>query len=115
MSRRGRTTWEKLDPSKRRVPFDGNGRMVSAPEWGMRLSWELATPFQATLRFDHWNRMRGSGVNAAFVDDRTGREYVVFLRDLEDLLRRRVIAKGAVRGTWTYVKRGRCYGVREST
>lgn len=99
----------------RNVPIDWRGHLVCDPEFGTIVRWERNSVFQAEMRLvdfrrvgnsTHavWERMGGSALDGATYD--------MFSVDLLKLLQTATVVKGRVTGSWTFCKRGRCYGIQ---
>ena len=66
--------------------------------------------FKETLTYIGYSRGRSSAV--FLFKDSTGAKYQMFMTDMDDMLRSKDIVDGKITGTWTYVKRGRNFGIR---
>ena len=66
--------------------------------------------FEDTLTFEGYSRGRSSAV-FNFTDS-NGDTYQMFMTDIDDLLREKDIINRQVKGTWTFCKRGRNYGIK---
>jgi hypothetical protein len=67
--------------------------------------------FDGVLVFEGYSR----GRSAAYFNFRnrdTGAQYSMFLTDMEDILKHRIIALGMIGGRWGFVKRGGNYGIQ---
>ncbi|MBB5167106.1 hypothetical protein [Mycobacterium sp. AZCC_0083] len=104
------------------VPFDLDGNMISYPMIGWekyvdysgnerqrRVFTGIAPmePFSGTLRIIGHERGQ-SAARFNLRDDETGTEYVMFMKDVVDML---VAQEISFTATWTPVKRGQNYGL----
>lgn len=95
------------------IPYDSAGNQLHYPEvwtWtdGKRgeVVWRDNNPFKTTLSYDSYSR----GRSAAYFDfkDPNGKTVVVFMKDFEAMVPH--MSKGAVTGTFKFIKRGMNYG-----
>ena len=98
-------TWD------RKAPFSADGSLlnyVSPSDRGAQ--WRDAdTPVELTLTFQEFQRGR-SAANAIWKDVQ-GRQYSMFLIDLQALILTGVPTK-SVTGKWVFAKRGQDYGIK---
>lgn len=115
------------------VPFDRKGNMldysyhgISEEEkeickeskrvehfWGDGTLREVFVPnyeFEDVLTFESFSR-GCSSVKAHFVSDNTGLKYEMFISDFADVLKSDCIANCRIKGKFTFVKKGKNYGV----
>lgn len=97
---------------KGKIPFNKLGHLLDYPgAHHGEVTWRSNEPFDAKLVFQCFKRGR-SAARAIFLDG-DGRRLVVFLADLEQILKSGALVKfGVIRGTWCYCKRGENYGVQ---
>lgn len=79
-----------------------------------RYNWVDNHEFEAELYIKGLKRGGGSASNFVLLDEeRKGREYYIFARDLLDVLQNREVDNGAIqRSNWTFIKRGTKFGIR---
>ncbi|MGH7238777.1 MAG: hypothetical protein ACREHG_01795 [Candidatus Saccharimonadales bacterium] len=98
-----------------KAPFDLKGNLMSFPEpiyANERLNqpdWRDVGTFEETLEYVDYTRGRSS-VNFIWRDVRSGREYPMFVTDLDSIMTN--ICVGRLRATWEIGKRGMNYGIR---
>lgn len=78
------------------------------------VDWYPNEPFEATLRFDGFERGR-SAAKAWWVSENTGTYYPMFLMDLDTLLRSGTIVDGRITGRFMARKQGANYGLLRVT
>lgn len=108
------------------VPFDELGNQLAYPISSWRRipdhpkansqGWvtlgcvmEQNFEFDATLEFEEISTGR-SAVRFHFVDVNTGKKYVMFLTDAQDIIKK--LEKGKISGRWTFCKKGANFGVK---
>ena len=109
-------------PGNYEIPFDSKGNLLHYPENEydypknggdprvIEPTWKGNFVFEDTLRLLHTMRGR-SAAYFYFESQTTGKKYPMFLKDFEEVMKVKVINKGVVSGTWTFVKRGQNYGL----
>ncbi len=95
----------------RKAPFSTDGSLLSYAYPEQRdVAWRDAdTPVLLSLTFQKFERGR-SAANAIWKDDK-GRQYSMFLIDLQALILTGVPTK-TVAGKWVFVKSGQNYGIK---
>lgn len=92
------------------IPFDKNGDQLhwADQRYDHGVAWKPNEEFSDALRFDSYGR----GQSAAYFIFRNanGQSRIMFMTDLSDAMPH--IVRGILTGTFTYVKRGRNFGVR---
>jgi hypothetical protein len=95
------------------IPFDKKGNQLHYIDmWEVRHNGASMYPnfeFDDTLEFIGFQRGR-SAAYATFKRSTIGTEVTMFLRDLEDAMP--FMAAGAIRGRFTFCKRGMNYGCK---
>lgn len=71
---------------------------------------EAPRVFESTMRIAGCRRGR-SAAGFALVNESTGAEHYMFMKDAVDMLQRATVSKGLVCGTWSHRKRGDNYGI----
>jgi hypothetical protein len=100
--------WEE---SKRGQPSIFKGTLLDYVYYDKDIfDWEENKVFNDTLTYIDYGRGRSS-VTFYFkgIDDA---QYPMFLTDMSSLLLNKDIIDGKVTGTWTFVKRGKNYGIK---
>jgi len=114
---------------KIQVPFSVNAFQHYPNKWsGEKIYWTVENPvFSGRLRFDSIER----GQSAAYFHvtvlsaspssvptedgvaiELLGTQVAMFMTDILDVLKSKLIQNGEVSGTWTFQKRGQNYGLR---
>jgi hypothetical protein len=95
------------------IPFSDRGQLQYANSYVEKFTdgfrWVDNHEFDATLTFEGYYRGRSAG-GFRFKDNLY--TYYMFMTDIDDLLKTKVIDKGVVSGKWTFVKRGMNYGIK---
>jgi len=90
------------------IPFDKDGHLLSFPY--NPHEWRDNYVFEGTLKYRTYYRGRSSAT--IDFEDSDGRTYEMFMSDFNDLM----LAKGfngqEVTGKWTFVKKGKNYGIK---
>ena len=92
-----------------KIPFDKNGQQPYPWEYAEGFRWVDNHGFDATLTFDGYYRGRSAG-GFRFKDNLY--TYYMFMKDIDQLIKGRVLEYGKVTGTWTFIKRGMNYGIK---
>jgi hypothetical protein len=97
------------------IPFMADG---SVPHYyagyGVQnnVTWRDPTyTFDGVLEFQGYERGR-SAAYFIFKNKETGAKYTMFLTDMEEILKHRIIAMGMIGGRWGFIKRGGNYGIQ---
>ena len=102
----------ELDDSERERVYNGE-KVVSQGMYDMHdkreVVWKPNKEVKLTLHYTSYNRNRSSVI--FYWEDEKGREYPMFVRDIDELLKQN-IGTSSVRAIWTYVKRGQNYGIK---
>lgn len=86
------------------------GCLMGYPEEWQGIEWRQNFTFCEALTFDRFERGR-SAAHAIFKAG-DGREFQMFLTDLETALKDLAVFRGKIEGvTWTFTKRGKNYGI----
>lgn len=97
------------------IPFDADGNQMTyctgydVAHYGA--TWQPNLEFVATLRYVTFERGR-SAAHLYFEDVETDKQYVMFLIELDDILKHNAMHGNCVTGRWTFTKRGQNYGVK---
>ena len=92
------------------IPFDSNGNQLHYPASYGTIAWADNCSFSDSLKIDRLI----SGHSAKYynaVSTVTKKKFTIFARDLIDIVQHAEIKDGIMTGTWTFVKRGRYFGV----
>lgn len=96
------------------VPFDGKGNQLSYPDtWAMKNggTWRRNAPFQANMKVIEIRR--GRSAMQYILEDDVGHQYIMFPKDMLNLLQQFGIVMGKATPTvWAFIKRGSNYGVQ---
>lgn len=76
-----------------------------------RWIWKENYVFEDELKFKGFYR-GCSSAGAKFISLKDGKEYNVFLKDLEQIITAKDLCSGVISGQFTFVKRGSNYGIR---
>lgn len=79
-------------------------------QYGRKIYWKPNVEFEARLTFNGFERGR-SAAHAIFTDDGSNTQYQMFLKDFADMFEYGVAGK-YIYGKFTFVKRGKNYGIR---
>lgn len=66
--------------------------------------------FAATLQFTGYGRGRSAAT--FYFTDEHGREYPMFLSEINVVLKSKTITNGVVSGTWTFCKKGQNFSIK---
>lgn len=104
-----------------KAPFDASGNLLHYPQtryhynretgerWEEGPEWREVVPFPAVLKYEGFARGRSA---AYFLwKDADGRQYPMFLADMDTFLKREY-ANGPTMAMWIVCKRGANYGIR---
>ncbi len=99
-----------------KVPFSSDGSLFhycsAKEENSPGVQWrDSEIVFDAVLHFQGYCRGR-SAAYFMFKNKATQATYPMFLTDMEDILKNRIIALGMIGGRWKAVKRGSNYGIK---
>lgn len=102
------------------IPWDDERGPVRDPRYWpynnerrMHLTWRDNFTFEATLELQYISWDQAS--NVRWRDIRTGTEYNMFITDFEKmLLNGKSVYNKTVSGKWTFIKRGKSYGLRDA-
>ena len=97
-------------PEHIRVAFDGNGNHEWAA-WGKDIHWEIGTPFEDILTFDHFGE-GFSSIQAVFRNS-AGQLRTMFLSDFEEVIPK--LVDGKLTGKFEYRRMGNRTGCRLKT
>jgi hypothetical protein len=67
--------------------------------------------FEDTLRYNSYQITRGS-CYVEFISRTTKARYPMSMLNFDALLLKQKMNMGYIRGTWTFVKRANCYGIK---
>lgn len=106
---------KKVAKKEWKAPFSTDGSLYhycSAWDEQNGIEWKDSSYiFDAVLEFDGYCRGR-SAAYFIFKNKHTGARYPMFLTDIEDMLKFKIIAMGQTGGRWGVVKRGANYGIQ---
>jgi len=92
------------------VPIDANGNMI-----GWQSPYAKAhrpvTIWADVLYYQGYERGR-SAVNFKWSSIYTHRRYYMFLTDMDEVLKETGVEDGTIKGQFTYVKRGKNFGIK---
>jgi hypothetical protein len=102
----------ELKPYKNKAPFNKDGQPLSYVynENSPDIIWKDNLPFKENLAFNYFGRGR-SAAHAIFTNEK-GIVYQMFLKDLSELLKTKIINYGQLNGQFIFVKRGSNYGIK---
>jgi len=76
-----------------------------------QINWVENFEFKDQLQYGGFTRGRSSA-KIHWISAKSGKKYEMFLKDMDDVLRKCVIVNGFVDATWTFCKRGKNYGIK---
>jgi hypothetical protein len=91
------------------IPFDKNDEMMNYPESWENPIWKDNYEWEDELKYESYGRGR-SAAYMIFVSTQTNKTYTMFLTDFDSIVS--LLSGGALKGTFTFQKRGQNYGVR---
>lgn len=101
------------NPKLPEMPVDKDGNWIDFPGYGQH-GWEVVhAPFHAYMTIDGMRTGRSSK-KVILVDDKTGKQYPMFVADLVKAIQNSTITieAGVLSGWWTGSKRGANYGIK---
>jgi len=93
------------------IPVDANGNMIGWESPYAKVHRPISI-WVDVLTYQGYERGR-SAVNFKWVSTYTNRRYYMFLTDMDEVLKTTEMAGGEIRGQFTYVKRGKNFGIKK--
>lgn len=96
---------------KYKIPFNKNGNMVDYPiRWNENCEWKDNYIWDDILEYSSYGRGRSS-ISFKFKSKMNGKEYYMFVSDFDNIICE--LNKGMIKGNFTFVKKGKNYGIKK--
>lgn len=92
-----------------KIPFYKGNHLGYEPEY-IDVEWRGNYEFEDTLTYEGFGRGRSSV--RLYFKGANGDEYEMFMKDFDEIMKSGKIKGGKISGKWTFVKRGRNYGIK---
>ena len=96
------------------MSWGGDGNVHQAPDRDGIIEWKEVEPFHAVITLDRMDKGSHGATRYVFKNCHTGAEYMMYTKDLLDLLQTSTMTNGLIQGDWVVQKRGANYGIRKA-